>query len=65
MFSHPNMTINTPIESPSRVDKKYDVSNFFIAISGPKMPKNNIKIRIYKKHTTNNIIKNICVDRNG
>ncbi len=35
-FSQPNATIQTPIDSPCRVDKKFDGSKFFRVIFGLK-----------------------------
>jgi hypothetical protein len=37
IFSQPNMTIYTPIESPCRVDKKYAVSKFFLSVFWPEI----------------------------
>jgi hypothetical protein len=47
-FSHPDITIHTPIESPCRVDKKYAVSKFFLSDFWPKKPKNSVKIGNFK-----------------
>jgi hypothetical protein len=45
LFSHPEMTIHTPIYSPCRDDKKCTVCKFFEGILGLKKPKNSVKIR--------------------
>jgi hypothetical protein len=51
-FSHQFMTIQTPIESPCRVDKKYALSNFFNFDFWLKNGKKRVKMpKIRKKNS--------------
>jgi hypothetical protein len=42
-FSHPSMTIHTPIESPCRDDKRYAVLKIIYSIIRPKNAENPLK----------------------
>jgi hypothetical protein len=47
-FPQPDVTIHTPIESPSQVDQKYVVIENIHCVFRPKKPKNSVKIHIFK-----------------
>jgi len=48
MFSQPDVTIHTPIESPSQVDQKYVVIENVYCVFWPKKPKNSVKIHLLR-----------------